>query len=345
MVQIDPTSIQLVDSESNRVIAAVARAAPGLTSLVANPVEIPKDLLPFSVGLGVVLDCATDDEIQKIGEMLERVPNGNSYSDPKRLYESEMKVEVFPDGAVHTSWVRLPRERWRYYVLRTDDNGRTNIDVGFITMISNLHLDVGSLAFGTIVMASWNPYTLFHRFQQDEVEDVAVGSAYDLQEIAELYKLKLEVIGATGTCGAFPELQRGMEMLNSLRILPARSSFHVLGLFAIIEMLITHNPKLEDRGDSITHQMKSKVPLLARRFERPLPYDSYFGTAGTDKIWGALYAYRSAVAHGGELDFKKGVLQLLKSSGHADAFLLLVVKAMLRHSLREPHLYRDIRDC
>lgn len=345
MVQIAPNSVQPIDSGSGRAVREAGKASSALTALVANPVEVPQELLPFSLGPGVVLDRATDDEIERIGTLLEKAPNGNSRSDPKRLYESEMEVEVFADGAKRTSWTPLPRDRWRYYVIRTDDNGLKNIDIGYVTMISHLHLDVGSLAFGTIIIASWNPYTLFHRFQQDEVEDVAVGSLDDLQEIAELYKLKLEVIGASNTPGAFPELQRGLEMLNSLRILPARSSFHVLGLFAIIEMLITHNPKLEDRGDSITHQMKSKIPLLTRRFDRPLPYESYFGAAGVDKVWSALYAYRSTVAHGGELDFKKGNLRLLTAPEHADAFLLLVVKSILRHALREPYLYRDIREC
>jgi len=144
--------------------------------------------------------------------------------------------------------------------------------------------------------------------------------------------------------GDFPEILRAMNMFDSLSLLPVKSEFHVLGLFAIIEMLITHNPKLEDRGDSITHQMQSKIPLLSRRFDRQLDFSSFFGNATEKKVWAALYKYRSALAHGGVPDFQ-GDLQILKNANNAKAFLKEVVKALLRHSLQEPQLYRDLRAC
>jgi hypothetical protein len=109
-------------------------------------------------------------------------------------------------------------------------------------------------------------------------------------------------------------------------------------------MLITHNPKLEDRGDSITHQMKSKIPLLSHRFDRPLDY-SIFQDANKEKIWSALYKYRSAIAHGGVPDFEDKELRVLKDSSNAKIFLKETVKALLRHCLKEPELFRDLREC
>jgi len=126
--------------------------------------------------------------------------------------------------------------------------------------------------------------------------------------------------------------------------LHSMSDFLCLGLFAIIEMLITHNPRLEDRGDSITHQMKSKMPLLSRRFDRPLPLSEYFGDTGSEKIWSSLYSYRSSLAHGGVPNFGKDHRALV-SKENADKFLLVTVKSLIRHALREPHLYSDLRAC
>jgi len=133
-------------------------------------------------------------------------------------------------------------------------------------------------------------------------------------------------------------------MLNALRHLDTSSEFVVIGLFAIIEMLITHNPKLEDRGDSITHQMQTKIPLLSRRFKRELPTHSYFGDADDAKIWTAMYAYRSAVAHGGVADFTKK-LSLLKNPENANNYLRLAVRSLLRQAFEEPELYRDLKKC
>ena len=133
-------------------------------------------------------------------------------------------------------------------------------------------------------------------------------------------------------------------MYDSLRMLSPNSEFHVLGLFAIIEMLITHNPKLEDRGDSISHQMQSKIPLLSRRFRRPVDYQSFFPGANEKRVWTAMYGYRSALAHGGVPDFN-AKLRILKDAPTSVAFLREAVKALLRHSLVEPKLYRDLRGC
>jgi hypothetical protein len=99
---------------------------------------------------------------------------------------------------------------------------------------------------------------------------------------------------------------------------------------------------LKDAGDSITHQMKGKIPLLSKRFRRPLDY-SPFGNISEDKVWSRLYSYRSCLAHGGVADFKRGDLTLLKSQGHAIAFLRQAVRSLVRHSFKEPQLLRDLK--
>jgi hypothetical protein len=62
------------------------------------------------------------------------------------------------------------------------------------------------------------------------------------------------------------------------------------------------------------------------------------------KVWTALYKYRSSLAHGGNLDFQND-LQVLKTEEVAEDFLKLVVRGLIRHCLKEPYLYRDLRAC
>lgn len=48
--------------------------------------------------------------------------------------------------------------------------------------------------------------------------------------------------------------------------------------------------------------------------------------------------------HGGVPDFQ-GDLQILRDANNAKSSLKEVVKALLRHSLQEPQLYKDLRAC
>jgi hypothetical protein len=114
-----------------------------------------------------------------------------------------------------------------------------------------------------------------------------------------------------------------------------------LGVFAVIESLLTHDP--QGSHDSLTHQIKGKMALLEKRFHNPLDY-SCFASAKSETIWGKLYSYRSAIAHGDTPDFK-GTLSVLKDQMTAVSFLDSAAKALLRHALEEPELILDLRPC
>ena len=58
-----------------------------------------------------------------------------------------------------------------------------------------------------------------------------------------------------------------------------------------------------------------------------------------------MYAYRSAVAHGGIPNFTRGDLAGLKSPNQALKLLKESTKALIRHALSEPQLIVDLRDC
>ncbi|MBD2510438.1 hypothetical protein H6G91_24700 [Nostoc muscorum FACHB-395] len=158
-----------------------------------------------------------------------------------------------------------------------------------------------------------------------------------LQDIGSIY-LDYKQLDET----KYPDIKQAVNMLDELKNIPHNSKFKILGLFTIIEFLITHKPI--DTGDSITRQVTNKINLLSKRFSNQLDYSQFFVNTSESAIWKKLYAYRSNIAHGSQPDFAKELL-VLKDDSTAKNFLKLVVKMLLRHSLIEPQLYTDLKEC
>lgn len=58
-----------------------------------------------------------------------------------------------------------------------------------------------------------------------------------------------------------------------------------------------------------------------------------------------MYKYRSAITHGGMPDFTRGDLAVLMSPRQALKLLKETTKALIRHTLSEPQLILDLRQC
>ncbi len=314
----------------------------GEWSFILNCIEITCDL-PFEISTGIRINKASFDQVVKIKERLISLLGGDYHKGIESLYEKGfIKSPEFPNQFLPTE---LPQEKWRYYIVEIDDDtGKKKIYLQFASNTSLLPMDIISLSFKNNDVSGWRTGSA-HNFFFGKIAGPAKRAGLDeLLDLSEAYNLYVNTTGGVCTQSEYPELVRAQELLDNLSLIPEFSGFHILGLFSIIEMLITHNPKLEDRGDTITHQMQSKIPLLSKRFKHKIDSESFFGEVSDKKIWAALYKYRSAIAHGGTADFK-GDLQVLKSETKAKEFLLDVVRKMIRHALSEPILYQDLRLC
>lgn len=316
---------------------------PGVWAFVLNHYVIEAEF-PIELAPGSFLNRATDEQQKRLKEALSSIVGTSNWLRPESWYECETIHEQNPGGG-SSHQEPLPESEWRYYVVSTPDNGLTNINLQLASNISEVPLDLTGLCFYLNGGQGWNPGILQNHFQIFPMLPARRINIEALSDVTEVYGSFMGITGGVTGNTDFPEIQRAMQLYDSLRQLPRHSEFHVLGLFAIIEMLITHNPKLEDRGDSITHQMQSKIPLLSRRFKRALDFQSFFPNGSEKKVWTAMYGYRSAVAHGGVPDFQSADLRILKDSETSLAFLRAAVRALLRHSLIEPQLYRDLRSC
>lgn len=136
---------------------------------------------------------------------------------------------------------------------------------------------------------------------------------------------------------------RPFKHFHLLKHLPADSDAHVLGLFSVIEMILTHKPS-DKLHDSLRHQVSTKMDLLSKRFLKTDVYEMFQSQNRAD-IWKTLYDWRSSIAHGDESDFSKGSLKKLETKEKAHAFLDMNVRLLLKTWLEERDLVSDLKRC
>jgi hypothetical protein len=118
----------------------------------------------------------------------------------------------------------------------------------------------------------------------------------------------------------------------------------LLSDFSVIEALTTHEPQ-PNAGDSLSHQISAKMPLLSRRFTSPLEPKLFFDDLDEQTLWKRLYRVRSIFAHGDVPDFKKGNLVPLKNFDSVQRFVRVSLRRLLKLALCEPRLIYDLKMC
>ena len=142
-------------------------------------------------------------------------------------------------------------------------------------------------------------------------------------------------------------ISKAIREFSDLKRVSRRMPIYVVGLFSIIELLLTTQ---QDRTteNSLSHQLKEKLTLLRNRFTEPLVLTNYFPSAGSinfKSFVSKLYSYRSKIAHGSDIDFGKGDLQALQSHQAVCDFLRAVVRKLILQAMQEPVLFRDLKSC
>jgi hypothetical protein len=328
---------------------ALGKKRRGNSVIVYNTNEI--DFRPFAFVLnvkelvntnsvaiapGYTLRKAQNTEIEYIKEFLKE--NGAPYG-----------TGIWEDKSIASGKIpKLPKKLWRYFVIEFE-NDDPNLDLLEATLaVAPCSLDIGFAKIKVNVRGVIRPACLYH-----------APSLY--QSISALYlasterdKLLLSVGNAEGSHinnvfrlmaehdHGILELTRVGELLLDLKDLPRFSPLQILGYFAILESVLTHQPMPDDRYDSLTRQITNKLALLNRRWDPTFDY-SPLGGASHEKIWPLMYAYRSAIAHGVKLDFTKK-LALLKNADVANALVIDAVRKTIRQAYVEPRLVKDLHD-
>jgi len=150
---------------------------------------------------------------------------------------------------------------------------------------------------------------------------------------------------ATKICAikeAYPELHQTISLLLQARKMVDHTALRILGVFAVLERLLTHNP---DFGyDSLSHQIYAKLAVIDPLLHAPLDY-SVFQESDPKKVWKHIYSYRSRIAHGTIPRFDQGALRMLNNAQTIDSFVQSVAKAILRMALDRPQFIADLKAC
>lgn len=308
-------------------------------SFIANHIELTCDL-PFELTPGYTIKRPDDTQIAAIEANLERL--GNFISPHQLPYNVSYSLDKVSNQETHITTHALSRSKLKYFITSYDRDGTLELfRIQLAANLADVVLTFDLLKFDVFrgeYACTCEPDLVFRFFSETDYTVQHKVNLEVLQQIKQTYEHILQIENG------YPGIMHSMTLYNSLRYLPKYHDLKMLGLFTVIESLLTHNPQSSETGDSLTRQVSTKVPLLFERCGRDIGYSQYFGKAKQDKIWKTLYSYRSCLAHGKHADFT-GEFRMLKNPGVADDFLTESIKLLLLQALVEPRLITDLKEC
>ena len=309
--------------------------------LVAVPLKV--DLkLPAEISQHVRLDRATDEQILQ----LKRLSPPHPIIQESLRHRFEVDWEERPTAPDQSEFIPHPlsKENWRYFVLTYAGSGKELFDACKIFQLHRPPITFDTLIHtsapfgaGEVRGRSLDPFATVNH----SPGLITPGAAIVTQESFDDLKQTLEQYRELTSKQSY--IARCVDMIDDLRFVAKNTGLYALGLFAILELLLTHKPNDRENADSLNHQLGTKVPLLAKRMDAPLDYSNFVDGLSEQKIWGGLYEYRSRIAHGGTILFDDKELRNLRGVNQVHSFLSDATRKLVRHGLKEPTLVEDLK--
>ena len=237
---------------------------------------------------------------------------------------------------------------WHYYVLSDEVGGRAVYDLSdaLLLMEPSIELSIrltsrieGGINLG-LGYSRPAPHIYEHYYYFLDIQNRPILSLDEFRK-AEKVRLKLESLEEQ-----YEFIRYALKAMSELRRVSQRSRIQVIGLFSIIESLVTHSPRLNESLDSISHQLRGKLRLLTNMIGCGDLLFKHFSVNNTldKKIWNKLYEYRSRIAHGSKADINNG-LEPLKSNENVVQFLYDFAKVIFLFALENPQFVLDLKEC
>lgn len=317
-------------------------------AFILTPIEVQVEL-PYEIIPKHYLQKADKGQIRNIKKML-NVFNAFPISGvPVECFQPPYEQNIIAKptdklGSLRYEHKSLPPEKWRYWVIRFKGSNAELQELGYALSLMEQDIELG---FTFIVHPAiigeafgWHAqhlHTYFNDHDRHVIEPKKITSP-DLQLAGECY-LKIKELPKK-----YPHIKRAFRRFDILRSVPLASELTVIGLFSVIESLLTHAPNKNDPTDSLTRQIKHKMSLVKKRFQRPIDHSTFFNGINEDNLWAKLYEFRSKIVHGESADISSR-LSGLKNKMTVIKFLREIVKLLLIQSLREPILLTDLKEC
>lgn len=295
--------------------------------------------MPIEVAPGHFFERASSEQTARIKELLKlHAPYGPIAILDLRSYEVNFSKTSDSSGY---QFEPLPEDKWRYWIISFEGANKEISHIESAASLLRNDLELGFTVFGKNsggdIAYGWHAQSLFSFFENQAMGQAPVSVTGDeLREIRENYGLIKKI------SPEHEHITRAFRKFHDLKSLPRSSELATIGLFSIIESLVTHSQKHSE--DSLTHQIKTKIPLLSKRFQRNLEYVEHFGEIKEENVWIKLYKYRSLIVHGEHSDLSSS-LQVLKDRKTIQEFLKETTKLLLLLALREPILLTDLKKC
>ncbi|WP_420589783.1 hypothetical protein [Bacterioplanoides sp.] len=240
--------------------------------------------------------------------------------------------------------------QWRHAVIECSDPNLFYWNVNIAFSIAEV-----DLRMGYVTLESGATSTPYLEFSMLNIRN-SLGAMFVDHELpsackVNLLKKDLNLIIPKLNMEFPSEVRKIISLYLSLDNLPDSSPFKVLGYFSVIEGLLSHSPQPEDRMDSIQRQLIRNINLLNNRLkliDRDINF-SAFGETNITKVLKLLYAYRSAVAHGGKIETPiKAISKLRQTKEETDHlwvhdWLRLMTKRLILAAIIEPELVMDLK--
>lgn len=335
---------------------------PTSFAFILNPLKIADEDSSVMIMPNYFLQKATDEQITVLKQTWVKLPASMFWLNS---YEYDYGVL----GKPSQKSVKLTPKDWRYWVI--SHNGYTSdykkrktffILECALSLLKN-ELEVGLLFFNRQGSNyQWNPRSFYNYFldypsggrpstqiTHEEIQEFGTNHTLLSDFFSKMYTITIYPKGKKVSDvndyyqKNFEHIDHAIRQFLYLKALPRYSGLTVIGLFSIIESLITHNPK-QNIHDSLNHQIKTKIPLLRRRFQRTLEYEKYFLPANEETILGQLYDYRSKIVHEGKESIGKDN-KILNSLENITDFLKETTRLLILLALKEPQLLTDLKKC
>ena len=252
-------------------------------------------------------------------------------------------------GGTSIQYMENP-ENWRHAVIDCTDPNVFFWRVNCAFAISDADLRMGFISFENGGFSS--PYIEFPMLNVrsplgESIVDYKPPSQADLPEI----KQNISHVLSNMIAGFPSEILEVMHMFMTLDNLPDSSNLKLLGYFAVIEGLLSHAPEPSDRMDSIQKQLVRNIQLLNNRLKkdnREIKF-SDFGNSNLKTVLGKLYALRSAIAHGGNIESSLNDIRKIRNDTHGTDILWVhdwlraMTKKLLLAAIIEPELVSDLK--
>ncbi len=307
-------------------------------AFVINKINVQANL-PFEIVPKHFFQRADAKQVETIKKRLRLFGSSERHDG---VYE-RIDVSVGNPQAGNVRTENLPQESWRYWVVTFEGTSSAipDIEVAFSLLRNEVRFGFTHLAIeggGQGLTWSSGPMSIYtNQLAYFEWPEPTIVES-ELRDVTANYSTLMAMKEQ------FPNIYQAAHRFHQLKNIPEFNHFLVIGYFSVIESLITHAPELTEPMDSLTHQVKTKMNLLIKKFQRPLVYGDYFKITDGDKVWTRLYGYRSKLAHGDTADFNNQFKDL-KSPKDAMRFLNEAAKLLILYAMREPQLITDLKKC